>query len=55
MRVRHAFAAAGMEPSLMVATTTTASCLAPREMVKPPLIGQRSTLTVRRGAPVGRR
>ena len=27
----------------IVATTTTASCFEPREMVKPPLIGQRST------------
>ena len=31
----------------MVATTTTASCFAPREMVNPPRIGQRSTLTLR--------
>ena len=34
-------------PSLIVATTTTASCFAPREMVKPPRIGQRSTLTLK--------
>src|SRR5262249_7465390 len=38
-------------PSLPVAPTPPPSCFDPREMVKPPLIGHRSTSTVRPSRP----
>ena len=45
-RIGHAFAAAAMRPSDNSATTTAASVLAPRLIVKVPAIGQRSARAV---------